>query len=498
MGSTWVLICSTALVLVLQSSASRGHNITQQRAVTFEIAELIPEMEPSEAFPMQKEVDWSYFFNPEEFPTEQVMVSPPQPPLKETGQPSFRPRSFSGLPVPSYHVQFPLGRPTSGNLQAICDHSDHRPRYPPSFFPVSGFGVDKLRAAAVNDAEAWLSTCCKGIQMWEREVTLCCATQAWEWSVKKYCEEDLSIKHPWYPCCKLTDNNSRLKCFSDDAPNPNYGPTEELPVQPLPSTTEFNFHQNACPRTQVTLYRSRANRRKKVKKSSAPPKTDISFPPGRPTTDTIESVCRNQKLRPLYAIKSLPGSGIKMLARQAKAINRIEKGFKQCCKNKKSALNCADQKWHEELNKFCLAENGGQVNYPCCSEQSDQYSCFQQMSPDPYYNVTSAPEVLSLSKICDTHKIIKKRFPVGFPLKGFVTQCCPLSEQEKTACFTRLLQEMSQKLCVSRKATPTTVRRCCKLPSQETPECISKILMDALTKATNFLSQKKRKRCLIS
>lgn len=70
----------------------------------------------------------------------------------------------------------------------------------------------------------------------------------WELSVEKYCEEDLSIKHPWYHCCKINDNNKRLNCFSNDAPNPNYGPTQGLPVEPLPSTAEFTFNPNTCQR----------------------------------------------------------------------------------------------------------------------------------------------------------------------------------------------------------------------------------------------------------
>lgn len=98
--------------------------------------------------------------------------------LSPAGPPTVGPRSYSGPLPTTYNVQFPLGRPTSENLQAICDYSDLRPRYPSSYFPDSGYGVDKLRASAVNNAEAWLSTCCKDNQTWEREVTLCCATQA--------------------------------------------------------------------------------------------------------------------------------------------------------------------------------------------------------------------------------------------------------------------------------------------------------------------------------
>lgn len=85
----------------------------------------------------------------------------------------------------------------------------------------------------------------------------------------------------------------------------------------------------------------------KTKKLSTPRAADISFPPGRPTTDTIESVCHNQRLRPIYSIKCLPRSGYEMVALQAKTVNLIEKGFKSCCKNKKTKVNCADQKVKE-------------------------------------------------------------------------------------------------------------------------------------------------------
>lgn len=84
---------------------------------------------------------------------------------------------------------------------------------------------------------------------------------------------------------------------------------------------------------------------------TVPKKVDITFPPGRPTADTIESLCGNQKLRPLYTVKCLPGLDYEWLAHQAKAINRIEKAFKQCCRKKQGVLNCADQKVKQETYK---------------------------------------------------------------------------------------------------------------------------------------------------
>ncbi|XP_022621925.1 extracellular matrix protein 1-like [Seriola dumerili] len=494
MGSSWALVSSTMLVLVLLSSAST-------------------EMEEPDSFMYQREVDWTELFDPKEFPIEQVIVSPPEQfdILSERGgsrpgvltprgyPPRFGPRSFGGPLMLDYPVQFPPGRPTADNLQAICLYGGRRPSYPNSYFPASGFGQQRRRASAVNNAESWFSRCCERNQTSETDVTLCCATQAWELSVKSFCEEDSSVKDRLYHCCRLTGSDM-LNCFNSDAPNPNYEPTEEIPLPPLPSTAEFVFDPHFCQRTVMTPYSVRSNRRKKEKKPSTSQKIDINFPLGRPTADTIESLCHNQNQRPLYSVKCLPGLGYELLAHQAKTTNRMEKGFKQCCKKKKDVLNCANRKWSEELNRFCSVK-AGQVDFHCCSSvgENDRYDCFQNISPDPHYNMTSATEELSLNKICDTHKIIKKRFPIGFPLKSFVDQCCPLSEPDKTVCSVQKIDEMSRTLCSSGKVIPPTVRRCCRLSSQETPRCISKILMDAVTKATNLLRQKKKKkRCPIS
>ncbi|XP_034409810.1 extracellular matrix protein 1-like [Cyclopterus lumpus] len=471
MGSSGALVCSTACVLILLSSASTDYHNMEQRMVSF--AEIMQEMEQSHAVNLQKEEDLPVSFNPE----------------------GFVPRSFDGPPILNYPVQFPLGRPTSDNLQAICLNGEYRPSYSKSYFPDSGFGQQKRKANTVNKAESWLSTCCKGNQTWGKEVTLCCATKAWELSIQSFCEEASSIKDHIYHCCFLRGDD-RLNCFQNDAPNPNYDATEELPVPPLPSTDNFSFDPNTCQRTVMTPHSVRGNRGKVEKK---PEKVDMSFPPGRPTADTIETLCRNKKQRPLYKTNCLTGLGYEWLARQAKTINRIEKGFKQCCKKNQRALNCADQKWREELDKYCVDENGGQVDFHCClgDVSNDRYNCFQDASPDPHYNMTSATKELSLHNICGTHKIVKKKFPVGFPIKSFVNQCCPLSEDHKTACFEQKLEEISE-MCSSSKTVSPAVRRCCRTSSQEPTQCISKILMDAISKATTVLRQKKKKRCPLS
>lgn len=93
-------------------------------------------------------------------------------------------------------------------------------------------------------------------------------------------------------------------------------------------------------------FQEHSNKRKEKKRKQPPSsqKASINFPLGRPTADNIESLCKNQRLRPLYSVKCLAGPHYKLLTQQAKSINRIEKGFKQCCKKKQGVLDCVEQK----------------------------------------------------------------------------------------------------------------------------------------------------------
>nr|XP_040021595.1 extracellular matrix protein 1-like isoform X1 [Gasterosteus aculeatus aculeatus] len=495
MGSSAALFCCTAVVLALLSSASERdeHNL-EQREVTFD--KIMQEMEQQHPM-LQREITFAELF-PNGFPDDSLVVSPPErfERINDKGRLRFGPRSFGGPPILDYEVQFPLGRPTSDNLRAICVNGDRRPSYPESYFPASGFGQQKRKASAVNKAESWFSTCCQGNQTWGTELTLCCATQAWELYIQSFCEEASSIKDRLYHCCKLSGNDE-LACFQNDAPNPNYEATEELPVPPLPSTGVFPFDPSTCLRTEMTLQSVQGQTRAtEMKASAAPQKVDMSFPPGRPTSDTIEALCRNQKRRPLYKTNCPMGARHEHLARQAKTINRIETGFKHCCKRKQAALDCADQKWREELDKYCVDKDGGRVDFRCCLSDvsDDRYNCFQEVSPDRHYNMTSAPEELSLHKICDIPKILSKKLPAGFPLTSFVNQCCHLSEENKSACIQQKLAKVSE-MCSSRRTSHQAVRRCCSTSSPESVQCFSKILMDAISKATNVSRQKKRKRC---
>lgn len=78
---------------------------------------------------------------------------------------------------PSELFTFPLARPNTDNIFAICHYSNQRPQYTQDMLPKSGFGYVHRRAAAVNRLESWFAVCC-GNDSQDAELTLCCAQQA--------------------------------------------------------------------------------------------------------------------------------------------------------------------------------------------------------------------------------------------------------------------------------------------------------------------------------
>ncbi|XP_071759424.1 extracellular matrix protein 1 [Centroberyx gerrardi] len=528
MGWSWALVCACAFVLIFASSASEDGPIIEQREVTFDIDKILQEMNQPEPDLMQKEMDLTDLLDPIEMNQQEPDIMQKEVDLTEFldprggsraadpglsqvdvtmdtdftprgRRPMFGPRSFGGPPMLDYRVQFPPGQPTYANLPAICVHGDRRPRYSDTYFPQSGFGQLKRRAEAVNNAESGFSVCCKGQQTWTQEEMLCCTTQAWTQAVESFCRQDTAVKDRVYHCCKQSGSD-RLNCFQRDAPNPDYLPTEEVPVPAITSAPNFLFDPSTCQRTELTPHSVRGKKQRKPL-PSAPQNVDISFPPGRPTAADIESLCRYRKLRPRYDLKCLPRKGYGWLARQSKTINRVERGFKQCCKRQQEVFTCADGKWREEMDRFCGEEKGGRMNFTCCekAEGQERYDCFQASAPHPGYDVdlsaapAATPQDPSLSQICDTHKIIKKKFSVGLPIQSFVNQCCPLSPDQKSSCITEKLVKMSESQCSARKPSSPAVRRCCRISSQTSSQCLSKILMDAISKATNASRQKKKK-----
>ena len=125
------------------------------------------------------------------------------------------------------------------------------------------------------------------------------------------------------------------------------------------------------------VHRSPLSIRGKIEKVSSD-NVSISFPPARPTADDIESICINRKLRPFYDLKCLPRKGYGWLVRQSKAVNRVERGFKQCCKSQQEVLQCADGKVNLSINISCVVPFVVNWNW---SKSFDSNCCHVSISP---------------------------------------------------------------------------------------------------------------------
>ncbi|KAL0985383.1 hypothetical protein UPYG_G00156190 [Umbra pygmaea] len=353
-------------------------------------------------------------------------------------RPVAGPRSFVNS-NPS--VVFPPGQPTPDNLQAICLHSSRRPRYPASFYPSSGFGHLHRQGDAVNRVESWYRTCCHGNWTHQVDLMLCCVRQAWDQSISTFCKEEFSVKARHYSCCR--EKEDRDYCFHEAAPNPTYMPiTEETGSTPDPEPEPepepgFTFDPKTChspPRSQEVSCGVRENPQVASRDS------DISFSPGRPTSQNIGLVCRLVNHRWLYLRKWLPRTCYRWLARQLKEVKRLEGGFRRCCKGKEDVLACADKRWREEIDSFCHQEKMTMaLNSSCCDagEGEQRYNCFSNSAPNPAYNKElhywSDAKTPTLGHICETQEIIKKKF-LSFPLQTIVGLCCTQPTEQRTSC----------------------------------------------------------------
>ncbi|XP_012684598.1 extracellular matrix protein 1-like isoform X2 [Clupea harengus] len=394
-------------------------------------------------------------------------------------------------------VAFPHGRPTPQNVQAICLHGTGRPRYPAGALPRTSFSHLSRQADALHRAEAWYSQqCCQGNWQQDIERTLCCTHQAWEKALELFCEEEFSIKTSHYFCCKI-EGKARWNCFEREAPNPSYqATTHYFGPELLPRGPAFTF-TNKCPRSQRRPQRMSAATRAQRGQSGHIP--DISFPPGRPTSSNIRMVCKLRKLRPRYTPSCLPSGGFGWLARQSKAINRLERGLKLCCKAKKDVLACADGKWREEMDRFCQDEHGVKTkHYECCKlpEGEARLSCFSSKAPFPDYRGELLQRQIvpaDLSHFCVMHKILNKQ-KVALPVDNVVNKCCHLVPEQRNACVVDMLDSLQRESCSAEPPSPMVTPDCC-VPNP--PKCFLELLMKSIFKGAETPSFR-RKRCPLS
>lgn len=121
--------------------------------------------------------------------------------------------------------------------------------------------------------------------------------------------------------------------------------------------------------------------------------TIVLFPPGKPTTDNLQGICKNRSLRPHYELSSLPSPGYSYLRRQAVAVNSLESLYGRCCESYGTqedslTLSCASAAWTSALATYCEEEFMVKTAHFHCCLKDKMFDCFCTWAPDPLYQRT--------------------------------------------------------------------------------------------------------------
>ncbi|XP_066539314.1 extracellular matrix protein 1 isoform X2 [Hoplias malabaricus] len=381
------------------------------------------------------------------------------------GPPLFGPRS-----IPPKNIPFPLAQPTAINVQAICRYRHQRPRYPEDLRKTY-FDYLARQANAVNQLESWFSVCCsKGNE--DEGLLLCCTEQAWKKSLSAFCDVEFSIKTSHYYCCKKR-GPARWQCFQKAAPDQLYQPSGNGTWADIPSLTDFNFNPKTCQNTGSMLAPRKPRKETRTQSNI--------FPPGRPNSDNIGSICANQNQRRTYISTCLIHKDNSWWKHQAKAVSDLEKNFSQCCKEKKARQTCAEKKWKMMLDKFCLNKKTDLKQFSCCRKQEaeEKYECFADTSPNPNYifnnnSVSMLQSCPALEKFCEKYKIdsmLQKEVHFVFTdIINKMGQCCPRVEENLPACIQRQLDVIVDKKC----RVENSFWKCCKVNPKKRNSCAAK------------------------
>ncbi|XP_060778000.1 extracellular matrix protein 1 [Neoarius graeffei] len=380
-------------------------------------------------------------------------------------------------------VPFPLARPTTTNILAICQYSYLRPRDFEEILPTSGFGHLHRQASAINQLESWYTVCCaNGSQNYE--LILCCAQQAWKKSLSAFCENEFTIKTRHYHCCK-ENGPAKWDCFEKEASDTSYRPS---------TVQSFDFDPKSCQKISISEVAGSTMKESII---------NINFPPGRPNSANIVPLCAFRKHRRRYLTRCLPHRDVDWLTHQLKAINGLEKEFGQCCKERKDIQACTEGKWKKMVDRFCKDEKKDQVNqFECCKKQKgeEQYNCFNNTAPNPHYMITSdynhdEPRPV-LDMFCDTYTALQKMNHLPFAVDKMAEKCCILVDDKRSACLQLQLDNLLDEACEGDNPLLAQVKRnCCKKTGKGRSKCITKLLLHNIAKAKGI--NKNRRICLI-
>ncbi|XP_064355098.1 extracellular matrix protein 1 [Dromaius novaehollandiae] len=323
---------------------------------------------------------------------------------------------------------FPPARPaTAAAVAALCRRPPAPAADPFADLPPTGFSHLRRQAAALHRLAGRLGPCCR------QPRPLPCAQQAWAEELEGFCADEFRVKTRHYPCCKRPAAE-RPRCFEEAAPPP------------------------AAPAAL----------------RSPPPPPSPAFPPGEPTAANMANVCRLRRFRPAPDPAAFPASGFGAAKSRARALARLERGYKGCCRA--GGLPCARAAWRQALGRFCEEESAVKTKqHRCCRRGAGEarWRCFAAEAPHPAYdrplrNVSLArlgPPLLDA--LCGPARLLTKQKPVPALVQSITAACCPRDPADRPACAEEEKSRAIAALCSSQRASWKDPQRCCDAADAE-------------------------------
>ncbi|XP_042297158.1 extracellular matrix protein 1 [Sceloporus undulatus] len=360
---------------------------------------------------------------------------------------------FNGLlctrAAPLYRLdEFPPARPTTRNIGNICNQGRKKLSYGPWNLPQTSYSHLSRQGDALNNLEAGVSECC---QLEDDEEKLPCCAAVWSDVLEKFCDTEFSIKTRPYHCCKMRGLH-RERCFVKEA-----------------TFLDYDFKNQTFPEEEPYQIPSGYKEEKNLK---------ISFPPGQPTKENMKNICQLRKFRnSVLAATSLPLSHFGWFVRQAKALNRVEKEFKKCCR--KEDIGCARKGWEKALTQYCRQEFSVKTRpHMCCKEgeMDARFNCFNNLAPYPAYDKeiksVSLADITSplLDSLCGQFTLLSKGRQIPALIQNITEPCCQLQGSERIDCAKEEKTQFIANLCGTQRKSWKDPESCCAKEENEVRE----------------------------
>ncbi|XP_043541494.1 extracellular matrix protein 1-like [Chiloscyllium plagiosum] len=253
------------------------------------------------------------------------------------------------------------------------------------------------------------------------------------------------------------------------------------------------------------------------------PTYKVTFPLGRPSAANIGAICHYKGHKKAHGDTQPPSTGFGYLHRRIEAIEKMEKGYKICCRspNRKHRLSCSESVWKRELNNFCMMEQSVKsTQYHCCTRvQHERFNCFENDAQSHRYTddtrqgrnrhslvgrddatmlTMSLPNVIfppgepnreNIHNICSLRKIRPRYSSGSLPLSSYsqltrqakaidgletsYEKCC--IEHNKLACVHKQWKQMLLEYCDSKLSSSNSDDHCCWKKEDELFTCFKNI-----------------------